>query len=213
MDLAMNGYPLEITRTGVYRTMAKTAVEIETGDDALISQTIKGRIKSFRELVLRYQKRAFLYARAMVGNPEDAYDLSQEAFIRVYKHLGRFDPAYPFKVWFFHILSNLCKNHLRQRENRKTSTMSAEITATIAAPISQRPDIIFEKSELQLQLWEAVAELPEKFREIITLCHFQDMSYEQISKILEIPRGSVMSRLYYARQQLRRILEARGITL
>ena len=209
----MNGYPLEIAETSVCRTMADTAVKIDISDNALISQTIKGRIRAFRELVIRYQKRAFLYARAMVGNTDDAYDLSQEAFIRVYKHLGRFDQAYPFKVWFFHILSNLCKNHLRQRQNRAKITVSSEMTEATAVPTSQRPDIVFEKSELQQQLWNSIAELPEKFREIIILSHFQEMSYEQISKALEIPRGSVMSRLYYARRKLHDILEEKGITL
>ncbi len=62
-------------------------------------------------------------------------------------------------------------------------------------------------------MWEGIAELPEKFREIIILCHFQDMSYEQIAKVLDIPRGSVMSRLYYARQKLRKILENKGVAL
>jgi RNA polymerase sigma-70 factor (ECF subfamily) len=209
----MNGYPLKITETGVYGTMANTATEIEISDNTLISQTIRGRIKAFRELVFRYQKRAFLYARAMVGNSDDAYDLSQEAFIRVYKHLGKFDPTYPFKVWFFHILSNLCKNHLRQKKNRGKVTVSSELTEAAVAPLSRRPDIVFEKSELQQQLWKSIAELPDKFREIIILCHFQEMSYEQISEVLQIPRGSVMSRLYYARQKLREIMEDKGVSL
>lgn len=209
----MNGYPVKIAETGICGTMANTATELEISDNALIDQTLKGRIRSFRELVFRYQKKAFLYARAMVGSSDDAYDLSQEAFIRVYKHLGRFNPAYPFKVWFFHILSNLCKNHLRQRKTRGRVTVAGNMMETLAAPSSRRPDIVFEKSELQGQLWNSIAELPEKFREIIILCHFHEMSYEQISKVLEIPRGSVMSRLYYARQKLREILQDKGITL
>ncbi len=209
----MNGYPLKIAGMSIQEMTGSSAAEIEVSDNALIRQVIGGRIKSFRRLVQRYQKQAYLFARGMVGNADDAYDLSQEAFVRVYKHLNRFDSSYPFKVWFFHILSNLCKNHLRQRKNRQAVTTSTEMTETVAAPITQRPDIVFQKTEIQQKVWEGIAELPEKFREIIILCHFQDMPYEQIAKVLDIPRGSVMSRLYYARQKLREILEKKGVAL
>ncbi len=209
----MNGYPLKITGMSVQEMIGSSAAEIEVSDNTLIRQILGGRIKQFRKLVQRYQKQAYLYARSMVGNPDDAYDLSQEAFVRIYKHLNRFDSSYPFKVWFFHILSNLCKNHLRQRKNRQAVTTSTEMTETVAAPTSQRPDIVFQKTKIQQKLWEGIAELPEKSREIIILCHFQDMSYEQMAKVLEIPRGSVMSRLYYARQKLREILESRGVAI
>jgi RNA polymerase sigma-70 factor (ECF subfamily) len=149
----------------------------------------------------------------MTGNHDDAYDLSQEAFVRAYKNLDRFDPVYTFKTWFFHILSNLCKNHLRQKKNRDKVVTSSEITTAAAAPSQARPDILFEKSEIQRAVWDCINELPEKFREIIILSHFQEMSYDQLAVTLEIPKGSVMSRLYYARVKLREILEKRGIEL
>jgi RNA polymerase sigma-70 factor (ECF subfamily) len=212
-DLAMNGYPLKIAGMSVQEMTGSPAAEMEVSDNTLIRQVLSGRIKPFRKLVQRYQKQAYLYARSMVGNADDAYDLSQEAFVRVYRHLNRFDSSYPFKVWFFHILSNLCKNHLRQRKNRQAVTTSTDMMETVAAPKSQRPDIVFQKIELQQKVWEGIAELSEKFREIIVLCHFQDMSYEQLAKVLDIPRGSVMSRLYYARQKLREILENKGVAL
>jgi RNA polymerase sigma-70 factor (ECF subfamily) len=90
---------------------------------------------------------------------------------------------------------------------------STEITAAAAAPRKTRPDVLFEKNELQKAVWSGINDLPEKFREIIILNHFQDMSYDQIAGVLDIPRGSVMSRLYYARLKLREILEKRGIEL
>lgn len=212
-DFAMNGYPLKIAGMSVQEMIRSSTAEIEISDNALIRQTLGGKVKSFRKLVQKYQRQAVLFARGMVGNPDDAYDLSQEAFVRVYKHLNRFDSSYPFKVWFFHILSNLCKNHLRQRKNRQAVTTSTEMTETAAAPESRRPDIAFQKTEVQQKVWEGIGELPEKFREIIILCHFQDMSYEQMANVLDIPRGSVMSRLYYARQKLRKILENKGVAL
>jgi RNA polymerase sigma-70 factor (ECF subfamily) len=163
--------------------------------------------------VERYQRGAYLFACGMIGNQDDAFDLSQEAFIRAYKNLDRFNPVYQFKTWFFQILSNLCKNHLRQRGNRESVVTSTEMTTAAAAPRKSRPDVLFEKNEIQKAVWSGINELPEKFREIIILNHFQDMSYDQIAGALDMPRGSVMSRLYYARLKLREILEKRGIEL
>jgi len=208
----MNGYPLKIIGLSGSK-MGISAAEIEPDDNALVAGALKGKIGSFKELVSRYRNPAFLFARGMVGNSEDALDLSQEAFIRVHRHLKRFDPAYSFKTWFFHILSNICKNYLRQRKVRGQYMTPLDSVAPVAGAVEERPDIAYQRSETQKQVWDAIADLPEKFREIIILNHFQDMSYEQISEILEIPRGSVMSRLYYARQKLREILEKRGVSL
>jgi len=209
----MNGYPLKIPGITIRKIVTGDISQSDTNDNALVLQTLQGKVKSFKILVERYQKRAYLFASGMVGNHDDAYDLSQEAFIRAYKNLNRFDPLYQFKTWFFKILSNLCKNYLRQKGNRDIVLTSSEITAAAAAPHKARPDMLFEKSEIQREVWICINELPEKFREIIILNHFQDMSYEQIANVLDIPRGSVMSRLYYARLKLREILEKRGIEL
>lgn len=209
----MNEYPLKIPGITIRKAMPVSEAKNELTDNALVSQALDGRVKSFRVLVERYQRAAYLFARGMIGNQEEAFDLSQEAFIRAYKNLNRFNPVYQFKTWFFQILSNLCKNHLRQRGNRERVVTSTEITAAAAAPSKVRPDVLFEKNEIQQAVWSAINELPEKFREIIILNHFQDMSYDQIASVLDIPRGSVMSRLYYARMRLREILEKRGIEL
>ena len=90
---------------------------------------------------------------------------------------------------------------------------SLENNEAKAVSVSDRPDIAYQRSETQQRVWEAIEELPEKFREIIVLSHFEEMSYEQITEVLDIPRGSVMSRLYYARRKLREILDKRGVSL
>lgn len=208
----MNGYPLKFAAIKRSRTMRVLPEDSELDDNELVALSLGGRIDSFRQLVGRYRNRAVAYARAIVGNTEDAHDISQEAFIRVHRHLKRFDPGYSFKTWFFHILSNLCRNHLRNRTVRaRTSSMDA--VGPIEAPANDRPDIAYRRMELQKAIREAIDDLPPDFREIIMLSHFQDMSYEQIATVLEIPRGSVMSRLYYARRKLRGILEKRGVSL
>ncbi len=208
----MNGYPLKLIGLKARNNMEITTEEIEL-DNTLVARALKGQLRSFEELVSRYRNQAFFFARAMVGNPDDAYDLSQEAFIRVHRHLAGFDPEYSFKSWFFRILSNLCKNHLRHREIKNRHMTSLENNEAKAVSVSDRPDIAYQRSETQQRVWEAIEELPEKFREIIVLCHFEEMSYQQITEVLDIPRGSVMSRLYYARRKLREILDKRGVSL
>ena len=208
----MNGYPLKIIGITANK-MGIRATEIEQDDSTLVAQALTGRLSSFKELVFRYRNQAFFFARAMVGDPDDAYDLSQEAFIRIHRHLKKFDPEYSFKTWFFHILSNLCKNHLRHRKIKNRYTTSLESVEGIAVSKTDRPDIAYQRNETQQRVWQAIEKLPEKFKEIIILNHFEEMSYDQISRVLDIPRGSVMSRLYYARQKLREILEKRGVSL
>jgi len=209
----MNGYPLKIIGLANRTKMRISSGETEPDDSALVAWAAKGRVDSFKILVSRYRNQAYFFARGMVGNSEDAYDLSQEAFIRVHRHLKRYDPAYSFKSWFFHILSNLCKNHLRHKKVRARHTTSLETAPIIADASEKQPDIAYQRSEIQQKVWEAIGELPDNFREIIILSHFQEMSYEQMARVLGIPTGSVMSRLYYARRKLREILEKRGVSL
>jgi len=215
----MNGYPIKIPAiksmwAGMNIRMTNPIVSvIEKSDNELVKEASKGRTSAFKELVERYQKRAYLFARGMVHNTDDAYDLSQEAFVRVYKHLKNFDQAYPFRVWLFHILANLCKNHLRQRKTRDNVIPDTGEEQPEGISEIGNPDIVFNQTETQAQVWKAIGRLPEKFREIIILSHFQDMPYDQMAQVLEIPRGSVMSRLYYARLKLREILEEMGVEL
>jgi RNA polymerase sigma-70 factor (ECF subfamily) len=214
----MDGYSLNLTNSapairGAKINMQTAVNNSEICDNDLVAQAARGRIPAFKELVERYQRRTYFFALGMVHNPDDAYDLSQEAFVRVHKHLKRFDPNFPFKVWLFHILSNLCKNHLRQRKTRENVVVSSDDERTLTIPDYRDPETAMDKTETQAQVWKAIGQLPEKFREIIILSHFQEMPYDQMAQVLEIPRGSVMSRLYYARLKLREILEKMGVEI
>jgi RNA polymerase sigma-70 factor (ECF subfamily) len=172
-------------------------------DRELILQLKKGKMKAFRKLVEKYKKPAFFIALGLVGNREDAYDLSQEAFIRVYRNLGRFDIRHKFFNWFYAILSNLCKNHLRGREIRTRYIKNIDAETNNRANPMPGPEVLMERNERSVRLWEEISKLPLDFKEIIILKHFQGYSYKEISQMLNIPLGSVMSRLYYARKKLK----------
>ncbi|KPL00977.1 MAG: hypothetical protein AMJ91_02185 [candidate division Zixibacteria bacterium SM23_73_3] len=174
-------------------------------DQQLIVQLKKGKMKAFQKLVEKYKKPAFFIALGLVGNRDDAYDLSQEAFIRVYANMRKLNPKLKFFSWFYTILSNLCKNHLRKMAVRKNYIKSS-MANTEMKHLKQRalsPDVLVEKNEIALRLWEEIKKLPFEFKEIILLKHFQGFSYKEISEMLNIPMGSVMSRLYYARKKLK----------
>jgi RNA polymerase sigma-70 factor (ECF subfamily) len=174
-------------------------------DRDLILESKKGQMKAFRKLVERYKKPAFFIALGLVGNREDAYDLSQEAFIRVYTNLGHFNPHHKFFSWFYAILSNLCKNHLRGRQVREEYLKDCDqrTYSCDLVDVGPTPDILLEQDETSKRLWQEIKKLPFEFREIIILKHFQGYSYKEISAMLNIPLGSVMSRLYHARRKLK----------
>lgn len=176
-------------------------------DDAqLMTAVQRGDPAAFRILVEKYKRRAYFLAVKLVGDSADASDLSQEAFIRVYNARRRYDRDRPFFSWFYAILSNLAKNHLRKRSVR--SEYAAQMRSAADQALDERgaPDCIVEADETRRALWAAIEKLSFDHREIIILRHFEDMPYEDIAKLLGIPVGSVMSRLYYARKKLRELL-------
>jgi RNA polymerase sigma-70 factor (ECF subfamily) len=180
-------------------------MRMKDDDQELILQSKKGKMKAFRKLVEKYKKPAFFIALGLVGNRDDAYDLSQEAFIRVYNNLPRYNPKHKFFSWFYAILTNLCKNHLRNSEVRRNyikNCMDSEDTKRVGRK-NHNPDVLVEKNEMHLRLWKEIDSLPFEFREIIVLKHFREFSYKEISEMLDIPLGTVMSRLYHARRKLK----------
>jgi RNA polymerase sigma-70 factor (ECF subfamily) len=176
-------------------------------DDAQLMDSVQqGNPMAFRVLVERYKKRAYFTALKLVGDPDDAYDLSQEAFIRVYNARRRYNKSHPFYAWFYTILRNLARNHLRKRSVRLEHAARIRRIRKRNREISISPECIVEANETKKAVWAALEKLSYEHREIIILRHFEDMSYDEISKLLGIAVGSVMSRLYYARKKLRDLL-------
>jgi RNA polymerase sigma-70 factor (ECF subfamily) len=155
-------------------------------------------------------RRAYYAALRLVGNHEDAEDVSQEAFARAYRHLGDCDIERPFYRWFSRILRNLCINHLRKR-SRGGFPLSLDGDEDHPPPpvASTHPDpsVLAERSEALEHLWREMGRLSAEHREILTLREIEELTYQEISEILGIPIGTVMSRLHAARAQLRRRMQ------
>ena len=174
-------------------------------DSALITDFIAGDKTAFRRLVERHKQQAYVWALGLVGNKDDAYDISQEAFIRVYRSLKRFDLSRPFGPWFYTIVSNLSRSWLRRRKVNEYRLVDIDDVSYLLAAEGD-PDQVLTRKTLVAQLRKGLMQLAFKDREIIVLQHVRGMSYDEIATLLEIPRGTVMSRLYYARKRLARLM-------
>ncbi len=166
-----------------------------------------GDKKAFGALVRRYMADAYLIALGFTRNSEDARDLSQDAFIKAFQARDQFDPDRPFYPWFYRILRNRCLNFV-QREARKSEPLCYENNPDrerFASP-SATPLENLERDEQNRLLHAAIEALSFEHREVIVLKNFKGYSYEEIANTLAIPIGTVMSRLYYARKMLRKIL-------
>jgi len=173
----------------------------------------------FEAFVKQHMKAAYLTALGLVGNREDALELSQEAFFRAYQHYDQLQAQGKFFAWFYQILRNLCFSHLRKRRVRRAHEAPLAPdggertedggTCGDRADTGARfdPEAIAERNESKDRIWRAIGQLDEKHREVIILRHFQNLSYEEMAKLLFCNRGTVTSRLFYARQRLKEILE------
>ena len=160
-------------------------------DAAIIERCLKGEKDAFRFLVERYQAQAVGHALAILANREDALDAAQEAFVDAFQALKKFDRLRRFYPWFYVLLRNRCYKLIAKR--RETETI--ETAEILAAP----PGI---SDEERIALERALGALPADDREIVTLKYLDGFSYDEIAELLKIPRGTVMSRLFYARKEL-----------
>jgi RNA polymerase sigma-70 factor, ECF subfamily len=160
--------------------------------------------KLFEQLVKDNMKRAYFTALGLTGSHDIAMELSQEAFIRAYRSFERFDISKNFFTWYYRILKNLCLNYKRDRKRRREFGF-LEVRRNF---ISEDPSGVYEKEEMNEKLSSALLLLDVNEREIIILREFEDMDYSEISEVLGIPEGTVMSRLFYARKKLGNIMRS-----
>jgi RNA polymerase sigma-70 factor, ECF subfamily len=179
-------------------------------DNELIRRSAAGDKDAYGTLVKRYMQRAYFLARTFTGSHEDALDQSQEAFVRLWRSLNKLDPAREFFPFFYTILRNLCMNAIRDTKRRAVPfsfTMNeGEITEAASVP----EDSILVQSELHDMIEAAMDKIPAEDREIILLKDVHGYSYKEISALLSIPIGTVMSRLYTARSRFRQHMREVG---
>ncbi len=187
-------------------------------DWELIEQAKSGQIDAFDHLVRRYEAPTINFCLRMVGRREDAEELAQETFVRVYRHLNRLEPRAKFSTVLFGIARNLSLNHIRNQKRRgrdmTTSLSNQEGDEMPVLDDSQRPDQAAHIDELRELIEKALAMLNTDHREVLVLREMQGLDYSAIGEIIGCRPGTVKSRIARAREQLRlRVLELGGDVL
>lgn len=181
-------------------------------DRSLLERAKKGDIGAFEQLVEGYQKKVFNITLRMMGNPDDASELTQEVFIRVYRSLRNFKEESQFSTWIYKIATNICLDELRKQKKRKVFSIDEEIKADDGETKRQiaddkpSPETVAEKNEVKKVVKDAIKSLPDEYRLVIVLRDIQGFSYDEIAKIVKCPEGTVKSRINRARKALKDIL-------
>jgi len=181
----------------------------QDGDEAeLIERAKAGDTKAFGILVERYQRRVVGVAMAVVHDQEDALELAQESFVRAFENIGKFESRSSFSTWLYRIAANIAID-FRRRERRHPTMRGEEAETEIQRLPSRLGDSFKEtqRSEMGQRIRDALGQLTPEHRAAILLREVQGLSYDEISEVLQCPRGTVMSRLHYARNHLREILK------
>ncbi len=159
----------------------------------------------FEFLVENYRSQAYAHAFGFMGNREDAADACQDAFRKAFVSITQLDHLDRFYPWFYCILKNHCFNLLSRKKTVAASSNLLETQVDNASNVTPRKAL--ENKEEHDQLQDTLTSLKEEFREILILKYFSDFNYDQISETLQIPRGTVMSRLYHARTAFKNKLD------
>jgi RNA polymerase sigma-70 factor (ECF subfamily) len=181
-------------------------------DTATILRAQRGEREAVDELAHSCRRQAYLLALQLTGDPEEAKDIAQDAMVRFFGSLSRFDAARPVRPWLLRIVRNLIHDRYRRRKVRRTTgPLDPGPDSVVLDPPdpSPGPEESASRHEMRLLVWAALQDLSPKHREIIALRDYQDLSYEEIATALAVPRGTVMSRLHRARMQLREAVERR----
>jgi len=176
-------------------------------ESMLVEKSINGDIESFEQLISKYNQYVYNISYRMMGNAEDAQDMSQEALIKAYKSIKNFRNDANFSTWLYRIVINTCKDELRKK-SEPTLSMDQEGVANLLSDEQDDPIIVYEKNELKVHIQKALDQLSVDGRTVVVLKDLMGYSYEEIGNILEIPTGTVRSRLHRNRINLKDILKA-----
>ena len=183
---------------------------MEVQQAALIRRAASGDEDAFEQLLLAHQKQVYNLCLRMSGNAEDAFDLSQEAFIRAWRALGQYQFEAEFSTWLYRLTRNVCIDHLRRCKRQSTVALETEQDGEVLElPLPDSapgPEEHTLHEERQRVLAEAMRQLPDDYREILILRVVNDLPYDRIAEVLGIQLGTVKSRLARARIQLKKIL-------
>jgi RNA polymerase sigma-70 factor (ECF subfamily) len=209
---------LQAQQLGVARLPAPS----EATDDDVLARARAGDHEAFRVLVERHQGRLFRLAARVLRDEDLARDAVQDAFLKAYVSIRRFEGRSSLYTWLYRLTLNVCLDMRRRNKSDRTvewpevalsdGVLAAEpVPAAGTEPLPSGPDTELERSEIRQRVGQAIEELPAEARETLLLREVDGLSYAEIAETLSIPKGTVMSRLHYARRRVQKLLVASGI--
>ena len=183
-------------------------------DDDLVERVRNGDRAAFQLLFRKYNRRAYAVALGVLKRPDDAMDVVQEAFIKVHKNIGTFQGASSFYTWLYRIVMNLAIDHIRRK--RKIVEWGDDVPlhevagdgSLVPKVEDAHPGRSVERRELSDKIRQALDTLPEYHRAVILLREVEGMSYEEMAEVLDVPKGTIMSRLFHARRKMQEQLNS-----
>lgn len=210
--------------TGVPKELFDPTIEVErdpsgltrvAGDDRtwvkeVIAKVNAGDIEAFQEIVLRYEALIYGMIRRQIGGRDVVEELAQDVFVRAFRHLDSFRYDARFSTWLTRIALNVVKNHLASRRHREGARTFPFCLKQLCGLGAQRSTFDPDRESADT-VRAAVAELPEKYREVVALCGFEEMTYVEAADVLGVPVGTVCSRMNVALTKLRRALKGESL--
>jgi RNA polymerase sigma-70 factor (ECF subfamily) len=184
----------------------------EEKDQSLVKRTLRGDKKAFEMIIRKYQQPLLGYIGRMVGQREMALDFTQDVFVKAYASLRTYEPRYKFSTWLFKIASNLVIDHWRKKKIPSFSLSEPlggdDDGLTLEVP-DDEPSVsrTFELTEVRRKVETAMEKLPGPLRELFVWRHVNELSYEEMAEIKELPIGTVKNRVFQAKEMIRRLLE------
>jgi RNA polymerase sigma-70 factor (ECF subfamily) len=175
------------------------------GEKSLAGRVLKSDLDAYGALIQDNQTSVFNVCYRILGNRQEAEDLTQEAFIRAYQKLSRYDPSRPFGPWMRTLAANLCFNHIKKGQLDRVPLEDEK--DQIKGKCSNNPENLLEMSQEHQVLYQALWKLPDNQRIALELRHFQGLSYQDMAEVLHLPLNTVRSHLYRGRQNLAEILK------
>jgi len=192
------------------QSIARESVE-RRSDEELVNQILAGRGADFELLVRRHQSAIFNFILRMLHDTEEAMDLTQEVFLKVFCSLDRFDPRFRFTTWMYRIASNAAIDQLRRRRAGTVMSLDAPLgddPASVREVAGQEPspEQFLEARETRVHLEDALRKLPSEYRQVLLLRHQGERPYDEIARITGLPLGTVKNRIFRAREMLKRAI-------
>lgn len=182
------------------------------GDELLVKKCQKGHYEAFEELIHKYQQKVYSLCYRYAGNHDDANDLAQEAFIRVYHSINKFHFKSAFSTWLYRVTSNVCLDEMRKKKRNSSVSLDSPLETEEGEMYFHLPDqkynpeIMAEQKDVQQIVHNAIQELPREQKITILLREMEGFSYDEMAEVLEVSSGTIKSRLNRARHNLKEIL-------